>query len=346
VDDVLIERARNARSRLLVPRVRRQQLRADSAYRARVVLFSRASDTELDDLHHVLSRADVPCVVIDAYAVEDVQLTLRLDNHKLAVDVCDVPTALVWVRDFEASAMQPTSDLFFDGYRADSWHALIAGIEATGPVVVNGNVMSGSMGRVEQLSMAARLGIRIPETIVTTAPGRCELPGEGEHVIVKPVGSHFVKTEPSVWTGVFATVVRREVFKDHQTSHTPIIVQDYIDFAEEIRAYVVDDETICFTVRQPRPGDIWNDSARVEVSLISPASDVRAMCQAVRQAWGLDFAALDILRDGHGELVFLEANLCASWRWYEGKAQTRMVTHAVSRYLIESYRCAESACER
>jgi hypothetical protein len=114
---------------------------------------------------------------------------------------------------------------------------------------------------------------------------------------------------------------RTAVPGDRGTADHPVVVQEYVAHARELRIYYLDGGICAFAVVKSEPAVMWTDPASVTVTRVDcppvAAAAVRTLCTA----WGLRYGAIDLLVTHTGEVVFLEANPDGDWLWYERKAR-------------------------
>lgn len=285
-----------------------------------VVLADRAGMGEFAGLQRGLRTLGVPSVRIDAGSVA--ALT-RHEDGSLTIDGRRILPTVTWVRHFGMYAGGDAHSLF----RAESWVALVDQITALSSVRIPDGL---DPGRLAQLDGAAKAGIRVPRTIVTTDPAGAPFPGR--KVIVKALNRHFVEAEPGLLEGVFPEIADRTAFHPRDV---PMIVQEYVEHTAELRVYHVDGEIRAFQVEKPSPAAIWRDEDSVTVTPVPAPADVAEAVARLADLWGLRYGAFDFLLTTDGP-VFLEVNPDGDWRWFESKAgvdDVSMATLAMVRSL-------------
>ncbi|GAB1823853.1 BTAD domain-containing putative transcriptional regulator [Herbidospora sp. RD11066] len=269
-----------------------------------VVLADRAGMGEFAGLQRGLRTLGVPSVRIDAGSVA--ALT-RHEDGSLTIDGRRIRPTVVWVRHFGPCGENEARSLF----RAESWAALVDQVTALSSVRIPDGL---DPGRLAQLDGAAKAGIRVPRTIVTTDPASAPFPGR--KVVVKALNRHFVEAEPGLLEGVFPEIGDRTAF---HARDVPMIVQEYVEHSAELRVYHVDGEIRAFRVDKPSPAAIWRDEGSVTVTPVAVPADVAEAVTRLADLWGLRYGAFDFLLTPDGP-VFLEVNPDGDWRWFESKA--------------------------
>ncbi|WP_066366080.1 BTAD domain-containing putative transcriptional regulator [Herbidospora mongoliensis] len=269
-----------------------------------VVLADRTGMGEFTGLQRGLRTLGVPSVRIDAGSVA--ALT-RHEDGSLTIDGRRILPTVTWVRHFAFQTGQGAHALF----RAESWVALVDQVTALSSVRIPDGL---DPGRLAQLDGAAKAGIRVPRTIVTTDPGSASFPSR--KVVVKALNRHFVEAEPGLLEGVFPEIGDRTAFHSRDV---PMIVQEYVEHTAELRVYHVNGEIRAFQVDKPSPAAIWRDEDSVTVTPVAVPSDVAEAVTRLADLWGLRYGAFDFLLTTDGP-VFLEVNPDGDWRWFESKA--------------------------
>ncbi|MEU6428616.1 hypothetical protein ABZ860_22215 [Microbispora sp. NPDC046973] len=298
-----------------------------------VVLADRAGCGEFAVLQDTLHHLGVPSVRVDAESVATLRLSATVtggaghDRTRCVLDLDGrrIAPTVVWARHFSPRAMPAAADAAQTLLRAESWHAFVRQLCSLAPARLPGD----RPGRLEQLAGAAAAGIRVPRTVVTTAPAEAAAAMPGRRVVVKVVGEHFVETSPGLLTGVLPEVAAHaEVLRRPALDH-PVIVQEHIEHDAELRVYHVAGAVHAYAVGKRAPDSPWREEAEVTVT---PVTAPPAAADAVRRLaslWGLTYGAFDLLLSA-GEVVFLEVNTDGDWRWFEAKAGGRAVSTAVA----------------
>ncbi len=157
-----------------------------------------------------------------------------------------------------------------------------------------------------QLLRARDAGLRVPNTVVTNDPAEAR-----SFVESQPHGVIFKVLTATSWT--FANT---RMFRQKHARHlknlrfAPIIFQEYIDVAYDIRATIVDDAIFCVSLetQHPKARVDWrlDLSARIEPHTLP--KPVAGRLLALMRALGLRFGAIDLRLTPGGDYVFLEVN--------------------------------------
>ncbi|MEU8194557.1 hypothetical protein AB0C10_12345 [Microbispora amethystogenes] len=296
-----------------------------------VVLADRAGCAEFAVLQDTLHRLGVPSVRVDAETIASLRLSTTVTGDTggmsgvLDLDGRRIMPTVVWARHFSPRAMPATADAVETLLRAESWHALVRQLCSLAPASLPGN----RPGRLEQLAGAARAGVRVPRTVVTTSPAEAAARLPGPRVVVKVVEEHFVETEPGLLTGVLPEIAAREEVLRRPALDYPVIVQEHVEHDAELRVYHVAGALHAYAVGKRSPDSPWREEGEVTVT---PVAVPPAAADAVRRLaalWGMTYGAFDLLLR-KDEVVFLEVNPDGDWRWFEAKAGGHAVSTAVA----------------
>ncbi|MFF1409101.1 hypothetical protein ACFVX6_04760 [Streptomyces sp. NPDC058289] len=252
-------------------------------------------------------------------------LTLDVDTGLLHVSGRRVRPAVVWVRHGSACALmaqaRPAGSM--NPLRAESWSGFLRQVAATADTALPGGTVVGP----GQLAQARRLGVRTPRTVVTN-----DVPAGAREVgaptlLVKTPDFRLFEPDRGNWKAVLPSVVDLEAVERGAgpapgvAGERPVVVQEYVAHARELRVYHLDGGICAFEVRKPDPSSPMTDPDSVTVTRVDcppPAAEaVRTLCTA----WNLRYGAFDLLVSDTGEAVFLEANPDGDWLWFERKAR-------------------------
>ncbi|GGL11360.1 hypothetical protein Sme01_42140 [Sphaerisporangium melleum] len=290
-----------------------------------VVLADRAGCGEFTVLQTMLRRLGVPSVRIDAEGVTALGLRVRPGEPSIVLSGRRIVPTVVWTRHFSPRAMPAGADPAVTMVRADSWTTLMAGLAALAPSALPGS----RPDRLEQLATAARAGLRVPETIVTTDPAAAAREIQADRLVVKVVGEHFAETSPGLLVGVLPQIVTRRELQTRPAPGHPVIVQEYVDHDAELRVYHLGGTVHAYAVDKPSPDAPWRDEARVRVTQVPAPPAVVAAVRELAGRWNLTYGAFDLLVRGT-EVVFLEVNPDGDWRWFEAAAGGTAVSAAAA----------------
>jgi hypothetical protein len=293
----------------------------DGDGKAVVVLVDCAGGRELEVVHDTLTHSlHTPTVLITHADLAAVAMSLDLTTGLLDVDGRRVRPAVVWVRHSSAGAMmaQARPAGVVTPLEATSWSHLLAQLSASTTAALPGSAPAGP----GQLVDAGRLGVKTPHTVLTTDVNAGVRHMGTPTVIVKNPDFRIFEPDPQNWSACLPAVVDRDsVPADRVAGGRPVVVQEYVPHARELRVYFLDGGICAFEVGKSEPSSLWTDPTSVTVTRAGCPEDAETAVRTLCAAWNLRFAAFDLLVSDAGELVFLEANPDGDWLWFERKAR-------------------------
>lgn len=200
------------------------------------------------------------------------------------------------------------------------------------------SAVSVASRKLRQLELAARWGFRVPVTTVTNCPVTArDFVGSVECIAKAVIVSGF--TQDGQKYAVYATPVRREDITDDAARCAPVIYQERIAKAFDLRVTVVGMRVFAAEIRVPasaREVVDWRaiDPAHVNYRPHALPPALEAACIAFVKTNSLVFAALDFIVTPQGDYVFLELNPSGQWGWIE-HAIDAPITEAIVDRLME-----------
>jgi hypothetical protein len=188
-----------------------------------------------------------------------------------------------------------------------------------------------------QLSVASRLGFRLPRTRITASPQALvamyvECRGR---VVIKPLLPFWNSThdEQRMYT---RAISRRELRGYLGLARTPMIVQEHLAKRCDLRVTVVGRQVFAAEInsqaRTRTAVDFRHNEWQLEHRVHElPPAEARRCVQLVSRL-GLCFGAIDMVLTPRGDYVFLEINPNGQWLWIE-HATKLPIANAVARHL-------------
>lgn len=181
-----------------------------------------------------------------------------------------------------------------------------------------------AQSKVLQLSLARKLGLNIPETLVTTDPDefmRFYRDCDGQ-VIAKNLTN--IGTVHNMEGFIYATKVGEEFISNIDSLiYSPVLFQRYIPKLYELRSTVVGDQVFTseihsqdlettkvdwrkYKLENPPPHKIHKLPEKVEQALVEMTKQL-----------GLQFGAVDLIYTPDGQYYLLELNANGQWGWVQ-----------------------------
>jgi glutathione synthase/RimK-type ligase-like ATP-grasp enzyme len=186
--------------------------------------------------------------------------------------------------------------------------------------------------KMRQLQLAAKLGFRVPETVVTSKPSVARtFLRKHETTIIKPQASYGFSPRrvggEEVWAFFYATKVKRNQKFDLTNLHlAPSIFQQAItNTVGDIRVAVVGDRAFASLITNPglpedsqvRDWRIGHVADTIHFEPYKLPKDIEAACIAHVKQQGLLFGALDLILEKNGAIWFLENNPNGQWAFVD-----------------------------
>lgn len=167
-----------------------------------------------------------------------------------------------------------------------------------------------------QLQTAARIGFKIPDTLVTSDPERASKFWVhcNKEMVIKTIA-----VSPNPHSVVFTNRVTDELMGGiDRIKSSPVILQKLITPKEELRITVVGDDVFPAVVESESPVD-WRRGLVVSRPAILPAH-VQELCKELVRVLGLQYGCIDMIVDNNDEYYFLEINPNGQWKFVEERA--------------------------
>ena len=181
-----------------------------------------------------------------------------------------------------------------------------------------------------QLTLAKRIGLSIPETLITSNPDSIEpfWQKHSGHVIFK-VFSAF----PPMWRET--RPLRREFLQYNRTiRYAPVIFQEYINDAADIRITIIGNEVFAAETR-PRQNTYQYDfrMSRLRWKEHKLPADIENLVLKFMRKLGLEYGAIDMKLRNDGEYFFLEINPAGQFLFIEFDTGLP-ITNALALHLV------------
>jgi glutathione synthase/RimK-type ligase-like ATP-grasp enzyme len=187
--------------------------------------------------------------------------------------------------------------------------------------------------KVVQLKRAVQLGMRVPRTCITNDPTEAAAFVEAEGAD-RTIYKSFLGTEEA-WRETRLLRPDEQALLDN-VRFAPVIFQEFIPAAVDVRVTVVGDDLFAAAIRSQEtryPHDFRMDleAAPIEPHVL-PDDECRQLL-ALTASFGLVYGAIDLRLTPEGEYVFLEINPAGQWLFIELRTG-QPITDALVGHLI------------
>jgi glutathione synthase/RimK-type ligase-like ATP-grasp enzyme len=207
------------------------------------------------------------------------------------------------------------------------------------------NVRAGN--KLLQLSFAQRIGLLVPETLVTRSRDEALmfLRKHGGRVVAKPLSSGYVETsDRAVEAQIFTSRIVEEHLGDaHLLARTPTMLQQEIERGVDVRVTIVDRHVAAVGLVTQESGtwvDVRRlDPRRVAYTPVDIPVDVADRLFRIMGEFDIRFGAIDVIVDRDGRWVFLEINPNGQWAWMDILGNSDIASA-----FVKSFRSASMTC--
>lgn len=193
-----------------------------------------------------------------------------------------------------------------------------------------------------QAQAAQRVGLPVPETLITNDPRSAEEFFErcGGEVAVKTFGGYALTNEEGYPQTIYTNRVSREILERHrqEIGYAPVMFQSYIPKRVELRITAVGKQLFSCAIHSQdseRTKDDWRryDFNKVLHESYQLPPDIQRRLLDLLDELDITFGAIDMILTPEGEHVFLEVNPSGQWGWIErltGMPITRAIAETLA----------------
>jgi len=173
-----------------------------------------------------------------------------------------------------------------------------------------------------QLTVAERLGFRVPTTLITNDPPAVIEMAGCRQLIAKAVSSGYV-TSPEGNRAIFTNVVQPEHLEELDgLPLAPVVFQELVDKVSDIRVTVVAQEVFAAEILSqghPSSQTDWRatDDPHLPHRTHALAEETADLCRRLVRDLGLVYGAIDLALLEDDTYVFFEINPNGEWLWLE-----------------------------
>jgi glutathione synthase/RimK-type ligase-like ATP-grasp enzyme len=172
-----------------------------------------------------------------------------------------------------------------------------------------------------QLSLAQRLGMQTPYTLITNDPSALQAfyrKCDGK-IICKPLYGGNIGVTSDEWDAIYTSMVTQDDMQHkEQVRYQAHQFQQFVDKDYELRVTVVGSQVFAARIDAP-PGntDFRTDYPHLVHSVYQLPPPLEEACVKMVKTLGLNYGAIDIMRDKNGIYYFLEINPAGQYHWIE-----------------------------
>lgn len=281
--------------------------------------------------HFLQKNLDCPSIIIDHTEITKnataFEYSLRDGQFRCKIDGKSVEPTSVWFRRPHKSDVKslPIDKKYHTVSKPalDAFYSLIDNRFSDALWVSEPWAVRRAEDKLLQLEVAYRVGLHVPTTIITTSPARAKVFAGQAPTIAKTINGGWFEDEEGTVQAFFSSRV------DGKTDFSgvylaPPIMQRSIDVAADVRVTVVGNRVFAadiYSHDRPASGHVrdWraSDDDAVRYEICDLPQKIERQCVALVKELGLQFGAIDFVRDHKGKYWFLENNPSGQWAFVE-----------------------------
>lgn len=300
-----------------------------------VLILTRGSDRESDYIGIGLMRRGIDYVRLDIEDVPDL-LRIRYSINKQGVqsiqfllDEREIDIAhisAVFLRDFDVGAIKFKGDKLSKTFSFEQWNDAYGILQAALKCawVNRPDAARVANDRVQQLSVAKAVGLDIPETIITNDPemARDFYHIHGGRIIIKALHHHAVQVSNRIYSMYTHRMTNKDLSYLNNLVNAPCILQEKILKKSDLRITIVGNQIFAVEIDSQSTLKGRDDLHRYPLRklpkrTIELKKTDQDKCIKLLDSFGLEYGAIDLVRDRSDRLIFLEINPTGDWLWIE-----------------------------
>jgi len=203
----------------------------------------------------------------------------------------------------------------------------------------------------EQLKIASKIGLRIPQTLITNEPEEVKRFLEKcPNGVVAKMQTGFAIYEEGVEQVVFTNVLNADdLTKLDSLRYCPMQFQEKIEKETELRVTIVGNKIFAFEVDSQKLETASVDWRREGVKLIDDwmpctlPESVSSNLLKLMEVYQVDYGAIDLIKGKDGEFYFLEINAAGEYFWLDKLCEGAISKQIAQVLLGKDYRRGKPA---
>lgn len=191
--------------------------------------------------------------------------------------------------------------------------------------------------KIYQLQVAKELGFNVPPSLITNEKEIAEEFVNKFESIIKPIKSGFIEDEGNekiIFTTLFNNKSQLE-----RVQICPTYLQKFINKTADLRVTVIGNKVFPALILSQEYDETkidWRKAERIKLKYekIELPKTLNDLCINLTKKLGLNFGAIDFVKDEIGNFIFLEINPNGQWAWIE-KQLNYFLSYEISKLLID-----------
>lgn len=312
-------------------------------------ILTNSQDATASFLTPALAKAGIPFQRLDTdLLLPRIELSYRVGQPTIKIDAHWYQPAdigHIWYR-----RPEELRDSRFDNspeskYARSEWTEFLECFFAHVPAVkwINHPSSNAAASRkLEQLTTATRLGLKVPDTLATQDPEEFKAfyRRHDGMVVVKPLANGYIERPTDDKDSLIYTnpVLEKHLENLGDLAACPTLFQQRVDKRNDVRITVVDSEIHAVELLAgDKPGEQRCDIRRnnmtdVSYRAITLPAEVEAGLRKLMAHYKLRFGAIDMALANTGEWFFFEVNPNGQWAWLDMTAGTNVAASFVKTF--------------
>jgi glutathione synthase/RimK-type ligase-like ATP-grasp enzyme len=194
----------------------------------------------------------------------------------------------------------------------------------------------------EQLKIADKIGLKIPETTITNNPEEAKQFILKHQNVVAKMQTGFAIYEDGVESVVFTNVINEEKLEELDTLlYCPMQFQKKIEKKKELRVTIVGRDVYAFEIDSQQSEKAKIDWRKDGVNLIDKwiptelPTDIEAKLLELLDVYHVDYGAIDIIVSPEDEYYFIEINAAGEFFWLDNLTEENQISKSIADLLCD-----------
>ncbi|MCF2219801.1 MvdD family ATP-grasp ribosomal peptide maturase [Chryseobacterium sp. PS-8] len=194
----------------------------------------------------------------------------------------------------------------------------------------------------EQLKIAHKIGLKIPESCLTNNPEEAKQFIVKHKNVVAKMQTGFAIYEDGVESVVFTNVVKEDKLEELDTLlYCPMQFQKKIEKKKELRITIVGREVYAFEIDSQQSEAAKIDWRKDGVNLIDkwiPAelpTDIEAKLLELLDVYNIDYGAIDMIVSPEDKYYFIEINCAGEFFWLDNLTEGNLISKSIADILCD-----------
>jgi len=194
----------------------------------------------------------------------------------------------------------------------------------------------------EQLKIADKIGLKIPESCITNNPEEAKKFILKHQNVVAKMQTGFAIYEDGVECVVFTNVVSEDKLDELDSLlYCPMQFQKKIEKKKELRVTVVGRDVYTFEIDSQQSEEAKIDWRKDGVNLIKKwertelPADIEAKILELLDVYNVDYGAIDIIVSPEDEYYFIEINAAGEFFWLDNLTEGHLISKSIADVLCD-----------